>query len=86
MTAPKSLSAAKAKGPLSEMSFKTHQAGREGALHTALGVSQDSKIPTSRLIAERNRLHKLSEGGKKLSASNLRRLQMINAALRYRKA
>lgn len=84
MAAPKSLVAAKKKGPLSAMSYKTRQAGRVGALHEAMGISKEKKIPTSRLISERNRLSKKSEGDKKLSATELKRLRMINAALRYR--
>lgn len=86
MATPKTLATAKKKGPLSEMSFKTRQAGRVGALHRALNIPEDQKIPTSRLIAERDRLHKMASGSKKLSPENLRRLQMINAALRYRGA
>ncbi len=84
MTTPKSLSAAKKKGPLSEMSFKTRAAGRVGALHRAMGVSEGEKIPTARLISERNRLSEKSKGDKKLSQTELKRLQMINSALRYR--
>jgi len=49
-----------------------------------MGISKEKKIPTSRLISERNRLSKKSEGDKKLSATELKRLRMINAALRYR--
>lgn len=84
--ATKSLAAAKQKGPLSEMSFKTRAAGKVGALHKALGIPEDQKIPTSKLLSEQKRLQAMAKGDKKLSASNLTRLHMIQAALRYRGA
>lgn len=84
--ATKTLATAKRKGPLSAMSFKTRQAGREGALHRALGIPQEQKIPTSTLRAKARVLSKRAEGEKRLSAADLRMSRMVQAALRYRGA
>jgi hypothetical protein len=65
------------------MQGATHEE-REGELRQYFGVKEGAKIPTEKLRATASRLHKLSEGGKKLSASQLRLSQQVNFALRAR--
>ena len=61
------------------------QGKREGALHRALGIPEGEKIPTSKLRAVLKRLQAI-EKHRRLTASELKLLRMIIAALNMREA
>lgn len=53
---------------------------RPGALRKAMGAKKGEPISRAKMEAEKNRLQKKSEGDKKLSPSQLRRLRQIALA------
>lgn len=53
----------------------------KGSLHKELGIPEDEKIPQSKLKELKSKLHKKSEGDKKLSAADSKLLKQVNLAL-----
>ena len=59
--------------------------GRTGALHRALGIPEDEKIPEGLLRSTKKRLDAIVAKGQKLTKAQLRMLRMINIALTLKK-
>ncbi len=53
---------------------------KPGALHKALGVDKEEKIPTEKINSKIEELEKEAEGDKKLSKKKLKLLRRLNLA------
>lgn len=57
----------------------------KGALHKRLGIPEDDMIPMATINAEIAKLHKKSEGDKKLNADELKFMRQLVAAKNMKK-